>query len=223
MKNLSLGDTARVTFSLTAAPDATPTVKAYAGSTLLGNATVTALDGTNNYQATYTLPGSGITDGTEIEFRADADVSSAAVATLHMIAGVVGVYAAVIAGQETIKGSGFDSATDTLEGIRDATGGSAAGDRNVNLTVSNDSAEVVPGAKVSIQTSAGVSIAGKNGTANASGVVSIALSDGDYKALVTSSGYQHTAEAFSVDEDNEAVALTVTATAVAGSGVGWLG
>lgn len=93
---LSLGGTARVTFSIAdGTPDATPTVNAYAGSTLLGAATVTALDGTRNYQATYALPVTGIADGTVIEMRANAAVETVAIATLHMIAGVVGYFASV--------------------------------------------------------------------------------------------------------------------------------
>lgn len=106
-----------------------------------------------------------------------------------------------------------------------AAGAVVPGDKNVNFTVSDDSdpAEVVPGAKVTIQTSAGVSIAGKSRFANTNGVVTIPLSNGDYKALVTASGYDHTAESFSVDEDDDAVALTATSNAGAGSGVGWLG
>ena len=111
MISLALGSPARVTFSLSDTADSTPTVQCYAGSTLLGSATVSSLGGTRNYEATYTLPGSGIDDGTVIEFRVDADVASDPIATTHLIAGVVG-QVSKLTGPHTVTITVIDTETD---------------------------------------------------------------------------------------------------------------
>lgn len=92
--------------------------------------------------------------------------------------------------------------------VRPATG---AGARVVNLTVRDQVAALVSGARVTIQNAAGSALE-VTATTNASGVATVNLDDGNYKALVGPvPGFEtHTAEAFTVDEDNEAVALTAT-------------
>lgn len=102
---------------------------------------------------------------------------------------------------------------------------SGSGARVVTLTVSNDSLEVVEGVKVTIQTSAGVTIANRFDNTNSSGQVVFNLDDGDYKALVSeAAGYgTHTAEDFTVSSGSLTKSLTITATTSTPSGVGWLG
>lgn len=88
MRELLHGEVARVEFAISSGtPDSTPTVSCFAGSTLLGSATVNALSGTRDYEATYTLPSSGITPYTVISFRVNATVSGTALATASLIAG----------------------------------------------------------------------------------------------------------------------------------------
>jgi hypothetical protein len=106
----------------------------------------------------------------------------------------------------------------TLEEIAGVVGvGAGDGDRVVVVTVRDDASQVVPGAKVTIQTAAGATIAGRTLNTNSSGVATFNLDDGSYKGLVTTtSGYAvHTAQAFTVNEDNEAVTLTITRTTIA--------
>lgn len=95
-----------------------------------------------------------------------------------------------------------------IDEIATNTGG--AGVRVVNITVS-DGASNVPFAPVQLQDAAGNTV-GSVRVANGSGVASLNLDDGSYKAVVGNLfGYEsHTAEAFTVDEDNEAVTLTLT-------------
>lgn len=107
---LELATTAQVLFSLSDTPDALPTASCYAGAVLLGSATVTALGGTNDYQATYALPGAGIADGTPIAFRVNADVSATALPTLHLIAGVLG--------EEVVASNTIPSAADNATQVR---------------------------------------------------------------------------------------------------------
>ena len=94
---------------------------------------------------------------------------------------------------------------------------SGSGARRVVISVVDYSAAAVVGAKVTIQTAAGATIAGRFGNTIAGGLVIFNLDDGDYKGLVTtSSGYDaHTAEAFTVDQDDEPVTLTITANTTA--------
>lgn len=88
MRELLHSEVARVEFSIVdGEPDATPTAGCYAGTTLLGSATVTALSGTRNYSATYTLPSSGITPYTVISFRVDVVVDAVDLPTTHLVAG----------------------------------------------------------------------------------------------------------------------------------------
>jgi hypothetical protein len=87
MRELLHGETARVEFAVTDTPDSLPTASCYAGTTLLGSATVSSLGGTNNYSATYALPGSGITAYTVISFRVDVVVDAASLPTTTLIAG----------------------------------------------------------------------------------------------------------------------------------------
>ena len=100
-----------------------------------------------------------------------------------------------------------------IDEIANNTGG--AGVRVVNITVSNGSSNV-PFAPVQLQDATGNSV-GSVRTANASGVATFNLDDGSYKGLVGNMfGYEsHAAEAFTVDEDNEAVTLTLTPSVVA--------
>lgn len=126
-------------------------------------------------------------------------------------------------------GTDFDSSTDSLEAIRhrgDAawvTGGSGSGARTVLISVS-DGTNLIPNAIVSIQDSAGNSLSISARTSS-SGVATFNLDDGNYQGLVAQlSRYAtHTAEAFTVDEDGEAVTLTITASAGSGTDTGWLG
>jgi len=103
----------------------------------------------------------------------------------------------------------------------DASVGNASGSgaRRVVISVVDDSAAAVVGAKVTIQTAAGATIAGRFGNTIAGGVVIFNLDDGDYKGLVTTSGgyAAHTAQAFTVDQDDEPVTLTVTAVEITGA------
>ena len=117
---------------------------------------------------------------------------------------------AVAMSEINVGGGEYDPAIHSLEAV------TGSGDRVVTLTVQNDSSEVVSGAKVTLQTSAGVTIAGRTAVTDINGEVTFNLDDGDYKGLVTiATGYQtHTAEAFAVDEDNETVTLTITANTI---------
>jgi len=88
MRELLHGETARVEFTVENGPaDTLPTASCYAGTTLLGAATVTALGGVDNYSITYSLPGSGITPYTTISFRLSFAVGSVSQPTRTLIAG----------------------------------------------------------------------------------------------------------------------------------------
>lgn len=88
MRELLHSEVARVEFAIVdGEPDATPTAGCYAGTTLLGSATVASLGGERNYSATYTLPSSGITPYTVISFRVDAAVDAVDLPTVMLVAG----------------------------------------------------------------------------------------------------------------------------------------
>ena len=87
--SIQLSDTVRTQFAVSEALDALPTANCYAGTTLLGTATVVSLGGTLDYQASYTLPSSGITAGTPIRFAINGAVSAVSIPTLHRVVGVI--------------------------------------------------------------------------------------------------------------------------------------
>jgi len=125
---------------------------------------------------------------------------------------------AILAAISSVSAGGGGDATLAKQGeILAALGNvpsSGSGARRVVISVVDYSAAAVVGAKVTIQTAAGATIAGRFGNTIAGGLVIFNLDDGDYKGRVTtSSGYDaHTAQAFTVDEDDEPVTLTIMAT-----------
>lgn len=100
----------------------------------------------------------------------------------------------------------------TYSPVAESTGN---GDRIVRISVVDDNGNAVPNAPVTILDSAGNSIS-VHRAADSLGVAEFHLNDGDYRGIVGAmGGYSaHTAEAFTVDEDGEAVTLTVTATSI---------
>jgi hypothetical protein len=72
--------------TLDGTPDATPVVEVYAGTTLLGTATVTLVS-TGSYGLTYTLPSSGIAANTRIWGKVDYAVATVAVASQWLLLG----------------------------------------------------------------------------------------------------------------------------------------
>lgn len=207
------------------AADSTPTAVLYRDGSASGvTVTVEATATTGLYKATFTSDaGWANTDVLHL-------VASAAIASTSGYIGVVwdstGDVDAVMRGTDGANTIAPDNAGIAANGVAIDNVPSAAeiaeaigagdGDRVVVITVRNDASEVVPNAKVTIQTAAGATIAGRTLNTNSSGVAQFNLDDGSYKGLVTTtSGYEtHTAQAFTVDEDEEPVTLTITRTTI---------
>ena len=93
-----------------------------------------------------------------------------------------------------IKGGTWDSGTDTLEDIRNATAGAGAGLPTATITVTetDDDGDPIPSARVQIYDS-GNSVYVAEGTTNGSGVAAIIVpGDATYKARVSKPGWTFT-------------------------------
>ena len=102
--NITAGtaDDARIEFAFAETPSALPTAEAYADDTKLGDATVSAVTGTNIYEATYTVPAL-TASGTRVYFRINYEIASVAQPTVPLFVGVVDQFGALF---EAIKAYG---------------------------------------------------------------------------------------------------------------------
>lgn len=111
------------------APDATPVVSVYAGSTLLGTATVTT-HAESAYFASYTLPGSGIADRTPIYYQIDYEIGGTAQPSQSIFIGTVGLREVDLSAIESTLGTPAGASI-----AADVAAVDAAIDAGINVTV----------------------------------------------------------------------------------------